>query len=136
MGRDPAVSARRQVSDVRQGSDVRKLSCLWGPVEAWRSGAGDVGRPLGFGRPRCRTSEVHRTSEEFANSLSWGFRTSVVCRTSDTSDVRSRSDVRRPMQSFCPRLPPSCPSMSDVRTGSDVRCLESCLPSLGLPLPR
>src|ERR1041384_1866840 len=150
MGCGPAVSARRQGSDVRQvsdvrqlrmsdvrrGSDVRKVSWGRSPVEAWRAGAGGVGRPLGFGRPRCRTSEVHRTSVEIANSLSWGFRTSEVCRTSDMSDVRSPSDVRRLEQCFCPSRPLSGPSVSDVRTGSDVRSWGLWPLHLGLsPLP-
>ena len=120
------------------------------PTGFGRPKVGDVRRPTWFGRPKVvmlvescrglaswgrkrRTSVGFRTSEEFAPSLSWGFRTSVGCRTSDVSDVRSLSDVRRPEQGFCPPGSPSCPSVSDVRTWSDVRSLGLWLLHLGMP---
>ena len=64
------------------------------------------GRPTGFGRPICRTSETRQKSGHvFAGLL-----TSAQVLASGMSDVRNKMDVRNR-------------EMSDVRNPSDVRKL-------------
>jgi len=58
-----------QLSDVRYESDVRNvLMNTVGDARLVASDAG-TGRPAGFGRPTCRTSEGRRTSVRFGGLL-------------------------------------------------------------------
>ena len=65
------------------------------------------GRPSDIGRPTCQVSEICRISVvccRRSRSLEQNCRTSVVFRTSVTSDVRSLSNFRRGGEVFCTRL--------------------------------
>src|SRR3954471_12036365 len=90
-------------SDVRWVSDVRRVICrtsetcrMFVPFDKSLYSRGHledpfVGRPSGFGRPSCRTSELERTSVVFV-SLCKGSTSSSP----PMSDVRNVSDVRNP----------------------------------------